>query len=501
MDEIKKRIASYHKLNHNIAKNVILFLGDGMGPTTVTAARILRGQLNNQPGEETVLAFEEFPNVALSKTYNVDRQTPDSAGTASAILSGVKTNYFLIGLDARAQAADCPGSAGKHLTTILDWAHEAGKKTGVVSTARITHATPAAAYAHSADRYWEGDVDLKGIPGNCKDIARQLVEDNAFINVILGGGRRFFLPNTTADPEYGTVDSKQRQDGRDLIKEWENDRKDRGETYKYVWNKDGFDSVDPRYTDYLMGLFEPNHMQYELERNKSGSKGEPSLAEMTRKAIQILQKDDKGYFLLVEGARIDHGHHDNLAKKALHEALGMEDAVRDALDLVDLEETLVIVTADHSHPFDIAGYSWRGTDIFGLVEPVDPEEATTDDKPYSVLIYGNGPGFSEPRKNLTNEDRHNNNYMFPSAVPMPWDTHGGEDVAIYATGPMAHLFYGVHEQNYIGHVMAYAACIGDYFGKCDRGDGSRVANSVPAVSGSLFIWLVAVVAVWLRGRL
>ncbi|XP_060607812.1 alkaline phosphatase-like [Ruditapes philippinarum] len=453
--------------NHKIAKNLILFLGDGMGPTTVTAARILRGQLNNRPGEESVLAFEEFPNVALSKTYNVDRQTADSAGTATAILSGVKTNFFAVGVDARITVSDCISAEGKEVETLIDWAQKAGKRTGIVTTARITHATPAAAYAHTPDRYWEGDVNTEGIEGNCRDIAQQLVDDNKDINVLLGGGRRYMLPNDTADPETNKIDINHRRDGRNLIKEWEADKAARGLDYKYVWNKGQFDAVDYRYTDYLLGLFEPNHMQYDLDRDTSAS-GEPSLAEMTKTAIEILSKGDNGYFLLVEGARIDHGHHDNLAKKALYETLTFEDAIIDALRMTNQEETLVIVTADHSHVFDIAGYAYRGTNIFGLVEPIDPTEKTVDGKPYSVLYYGNGPAYSEPRKLLNEEEMQDKGFAFPSGVPIPWDTHGGEDVAIYAQGPMAHLIHGVQEQNYIAHVMAYSACIGAYKGPdCD----------------------------------
>ncbi|XP_060561805.1 alkaline phosphatase, tissue-nonspecific isozyme-like, partial [Ruditapes philippinarum] len=428
--------------NHKVAKNLILFIGDGMGPTTVTAARILRGQLNNRPGEESVLAFEEFPNVALSKTYNVDRQTADSAGTATAMMSGVKTNYYLVGLDARATSGDCLSAEGKEVETLLDWAQAAGKRTGIVTTSRITHATPASAYAHTPDRYWEGDVKTEGIEGNCRDIAQQLVDDNKDINVLLGGGRRYMLPNDTADPETNTIDSNQRRDGRNLIKEWEADKAARGLDYKYVWNKGQFDAVDYRYTDYLLGLFEPNHMQYDLDRDTSAS-GEPSLAEMTKTAIEILSKGDNGYFLLVEGARIDHGHHDNLAKKALHETLTFDDAIMNALRKINLEETLVIVTADHSHVFDIAGYAYRGTNIFGLVEPVDPYEKTLDGKPYSVLFYGNGPAYTEPRQNLSEVDMEDKEFAFPTGVPAPWETHGGEDVAIYAQGPMAHLIHGV----------------------------------------------------------
>ncbi|XP_053406541.1 alkaline phosphatase, tissue-nonspecific isozyme-like [Mercenaria mercenaria] len=206
------------KKNTNIAKNIIIFIGDGMGVSTVTAARILDGQNNGRPGEENVLSFEEFDNVALSKTYNVDFMTPDSAGTATAMLCGVKTNVATLGLDGRAVYSDCAASenAGQ-LDSLLHWAQAAGKRTGIVTTARVTHATPAAAYAKTPNRDWEGDTEMTKDDAPCKDIARQLIEDNPDINVILGGGRKFFLPDSKEDPETNSVDPAQRQDGRDLI--------------------------------------------------------------------------------------------------------------------------------------------------------------------------------------------------------------------------------------------------------------------------------------------
>ncbi len=128
------------------AKNVILFLGDGMSLTTVAAARILEGQRKGSPGEENQLSWEHFPHTALSKTYNTDSQTPDSAGTMTAIMSGVKSHKGAIGVSA-GMKDDCTGSLDKSVLTWLELADSAGLATGIVSTARLTHATPAATYA------------------------------------------------------------------------------------------------------------------------------------------------------------------------------------------------------------------------------------------------------------------------------------------------------------------------------------------------------------------
>lgn len=125
-----------------MAKNVIIFIGDGMGLSTITAARIFHGQKEGKSGEETSLEFDEFPNVGLAKTYNVNKQVPDSAGTATAIFTGVKTNYGVIGMDITEALLNHTSTKGPQLSTIMDWAIQAKKRTGFVTTTRITHATP-----------------------------------------------------------------------------------------------------------------------------------------------------------------------------------------------------------------------------------------------------------------------------------------------------------------------------------------------------------------------
>lgn len=155
------------------AKNVIVLIGDGMGISTLTSARILQGQLNGQLGEEGYLSFESFPHTALVKTYNVDAQTPDSAGTMTAMMSGLKTDVGVIGVDEDISRGDCSTVAGNEVITALELAEIKGLATGIISTARVTHATPAATYAKSADRNWEdiSDMPEAAISGGCKDIA------------------------------------------------------------------------------------------------------------------------------------------------------------------------------------------------------------------------------------------------------------------------------------------------------------------------------------------
>ncbi|MEO8037182.1 MAG: alkaline phosphatase [Betaproteobacteria bacterium] len=462
------------------ARNVILFIGDGMGITTITAARILDGQRKGGSGEDNALSFEAFPNVALSKTYSANQQTPDSAPTMSAMVTGVKTGDGLISVTDRVPRREAHGEVVRAgaLRTILEWAEDRALSTGVVTTTRITHATPAACYAHSAERDWEGDADLPA-GATTPDIARQLLDfqHGNGLEVALGGGRAKFYTVDEADPEYpGRAGS--RMDGRRLWREWtaNNPRS------VYVWNKAQFDAVDPATTDHLLGLFEPSHMKYEADRAQDAA-GEPSLAEMTAKAVAILSKNPKGYFLMVEGGRIDHAHHASNAYRALTDAIALSEAVARAVDATDANDTLIIVTADHSHVFTMAGYPKRGNPILGKV--VSPGHEARDyardlaGRPYTTLGYANGPGYTgasdkqpagskrfehmpakvEPavgRPDLTNVDTTAPGYLQESTVPAPSETHGGEDVAIFATGPGAQLVRGVMEQNAIFHVMREA---------------------------------------------
>ncbi|KAF3835222.1 hypothetical protein F7725_027780 [Dissostichus mawsoni] len=428
------------------AKNLILFLGDGMGVSTVSAARILRGQMEGGSGEETMLAMDTFPYLALSKTYSVDKQVADSASTATAYHCGVKANAKTVGLSANAVAYECNTTFGNEVYSVLRRAKAQGKSVGVVTTTRVQHASPAAAYAHSVSRSWYSDADLPSGARRqgCVDIATQLV--------ILGGGRMYMTPKGTADPEYPTSNSRKgdRKDKRNLIDVWLK-AKPKKKSH-YVWHRKEFDEINVKTTDRLMA-------KGHAIRGFRNRTRDPSIVEMTEKAIQILSKNPKGYFLFVED-EIDHGHHDGIAKLALTEAVMFDRAIQHAAHLTRESDTLTVVTADHSHVFTFGGNTPRGNPIFGLA----PKRA--DDKmPFTSILYANGPGYvhiNGTRGNITMADYHDEEYMQQAAVPLDSETHGGEDVAIYAKGPMAHLFHGVKEQNYVAHVMAYAACLEPY---------------------------------------
>lgn len=459
------------------AKNVILFIGDGMGVSTVTAARILQGQLSGHSGEENFLAFERLPYTALAKTYNTDQQTPDSAGTMTAIMTGVKTRMGLISMGPQALRGNCRESSGAALETFLELAEKAGRATGVVSTARVTHATPAATYAHVPERNWEDDADLtdEARANGCRDIARQLVEfpygDGP--EVVLGGGRAQFLPTTADDPEYADLHGA-RTDSMNLVDAWQA-RYPKG---TYVWNLSQFEKIRPRRVTHVLGLFEPQHMRYDFERGEDGA-GEPSLAQMTKLAIEVLKRNRNGFFLMVEGGRIDHAHHEDNAYRALTDTIAFADAVAAAEAATSARDTLIIVTADHSHTLTFSGYAVRGNPILGLAGAPGHPLLDATGMPYTTLSYANGPGYagasdSQPagpkhypdrtrrfqpatgRDDLTEVDTTDPNYLQEALVPLPAETHSGEDVPVYASGARAYLLHGVIEQNVLFDVMMTA---------------------------------------------
>lgn len=437
------------------AKNVIFFLGDGMGISTVTAARIYAGQTAGATGEEYSLAFEEFPHLALIKTYNTDAQVPDSAGTITALTTGEKTRIGVLGINGTVARDDCAAALQNTLPTLAELAEQAGMGTGVVSTARITHATPAGAYAHTPNRNWESSAttpdDAQAL--GCQDIASQLVAMpfGDGIDVILGGGRREFMPTEMSDPEYPNKQGA-RDDGRNLIDEWLAADSNR----RYAWNGDTIAqwlAAPEPLSGQLMGLFEPSHMQYEADRARDPGK-EPSLRDMTALAVKQLSAKKEGYFLLVEAGRIDHAHHFSNAFRALGDTVALSEAVQWVVDNVDLSETLILVTADHSHTMTISGYPRRGNPILGTVE-MEPGKPMLDatGKPYTTLSYANGPGYRKRRPDLSDVDTQARNFQQLGTVPMQAETHAGEDVAAFATGANATAVRGVMEQNRLFNVM------------------------------------------------
>jgi alkaline phosphatase len=466
------------------ARNLILFVGDGMSLTTVAAARILEGQRRGEPGEENALSFERFESTALSKTYNTDSQTPDSAGTMTAMITGAKTGIGMLSVGASARDRDCAKALGAPLASLVEIAEGAGMATGIVTTTRLTHATPGAALGHSPDRNWEQDSDLPEAAkaAGCRDLARQFVEfaPGDGIDVAFAGGRTLFLPAGAVDPEYPEFPGS-RLDGRDLVAEW----RAKHPQGRFVWNARDFAAIDPAKTPQALGLFDPDHLHFEHDRAGDRA-GEPGLEQMTRKAIAILQRRAEGFVLVVEGGRIDHAHHQGNAFRALDETIAFSNAVRAADEMTDDADTLILVTADHAHTLTFAGYPVRGNDILGKVVGQSGEGAGRGfaldqlGLPYTTLAYANGPGYpgasnAQPagpkkfehwsssvdahagRPDLREVDTAAPDYLQEAPIPLASETHGGEDVGIWAHGAGAEAVRGSVEQNVIFHFLLQAS--------------------------------------------
>ncbi|EDW35949.1 GL16938 [Drosophila persimilis] len=462
-EEINKRLA-LPKLDTKMAKNVIMFLGDGMPLTTVTAARILKGQRQGKTGEESSLSFEKFPHTGLSRTYCSNAQVPDSACTATAYLCGVKTNIINIGVSAAVNFNNCTASQdpANRLTSIAEWAQNAGKATGIVTTTTLTHASPSGAYAKTANRMWECDTDVTNYgvdASSCIDMATQLVTQTPGKNfdIMFGGGMGKFLPKTIQD-SHGKAG--ERSDGVNLLSKWQSQHKGG----VLVSNRKQLLSVNVSAVGNIIGLFQSQLMKFHIDADETY---QPTLSELTEVTIKKLSQNENGYFAFIEGGLIDYGNHYTQAGYALDEALEFEKAIQLARDITDIEDTLIVVTADHGHAVSIAGYPGRGTDILGI----NRHDTDINGVQYSVLNYAAGPnqyldenGQRIPLDGILGDV----DSIAPSYIPKDQGVHSGEDVGIWASGPQSYLFTGVMQQSTIPHLMAYASCIGNGQKFCDK---------------------------------
>ena len=427
------------------AKNIILFIGDGMGISTITAARIFDGQNKGLQGEDHMLSFERFGDIALVKTYNLDSQVPDSAGTASAISTGLKTQIGKVSVQPDALYAGCANSADIAPTTLPDLAKQAGLAVGIVTTTRLTHATPAAFYGHNKSRDFESDMFLDDDAKNmgCTDFATQMIDAN--LDLALGGGRDAFIDT-------------ERDDGVNLITQWDDKSAShktistRAELMSTIVSQDGTNTQNTQNIPNILGLFADSHMAFEVDRPQDT---EPSLTEMTQAAIHNLTARQTGYFLMVEAGRIDHAHHGTNAYRALSETTELSRAVQAALARTNPEETLILVTADHSHPFTIAGYAQRGNPILGLVKSIGAEDYARDlnDNTYTTLGYYTGPVVSDPRETLTDNIVQSENFQQRSTIELESGAHSGEDVMLYAYGAGAQYVGGAIDQKEIFDII------------------------------------------------
>ncbi|PJG59518.1 alkaline phosphatase [Aeromonas cavernicola] len=421
------------------AKNVILFIGDGMGPTVLTAARLFK------TGEEGNLEMMKLPYSARIKTFSNDAQTTDSAPSMAAYTTGVKMNNEVIAMSSDTKAVapgkdvngnkgvnNCASDNGKPVSTLLELAKAAGKSVGAVTTTELTHATPAATYAHICHRDAAYAIAEQAVPGGAG--FNPALQDG--VDVLMGGGANHWTP-------YSTSNKKGRADGRDLTAEL------KAQGYRYVTTKDELATVTG---GKVLGLFSTtSHLDYELDRvAKGAASSQPSLSEMTAKAIDLLSQNSQGYFLMVEGGRIDHALHATNAKRSLTDAVALDNAVKTALAKVNLADTLIVVTADHDHTMTINGYSAKGNPVLDLVKNSDGStQNDVDGKPFTTLVFGNGPNRSDVRATLTSDQVMADDYKQETGVKLGSETHGGGDVMLFADGAGSNRFKGTLDNTHV----------------------------------------------------
>ncbi|UNU87216.1 alkaline phosphatase [Aeromonas dhakensis] len=415
------------------AKNVILFIGDGMGPTVLTATRLYK------VGEEGNLEIMKLARSARIKTFSNDAQTTDSAPSMAAYTTGVKMNNEVIAMSSDTKAVapgkdvngnkginNCTSDNGKPVPTILELAKAAGKSVGAVTTTELTHATPAATYSHICHRDAAYAIAEQAVPGGAG--FNTALGDG--VDVLMGGGANHWTPYNSTSNKGG------RADGRDLTAELT------AQGYHYVTTKDDLAGVN---SGKVLGLFSAkSHLDYELDRVAKGAAStQPSLSEMTAKAIDLLSQNSQGYFLMVEGGRIDHALHGTNAKRSLTDAVALDEAVKTALGKVDLKDTLIVVTADHDHTMTINGYSAKGNKVLDLVKNGDGStQNDVDGKPFTTLVFGNGPNRADVRPTLTSDQVMADDYLQESGVKLGSETHGGGDVMLFADGAGSSRFKG-----------------------------------------------------------
>jgi len=419
------------------AKNVIFFLGDGMGPTTVTAARIYKYK---EEGELNMEKLDGKTHTARVKTFSNDAQTTDSAPSMSAYMTGVKMNNEVLSMSTDTKTvkptgadSNCPATGnGTPVDTILEIAKAKGKAVGAVTTTRVTHATPAATYSHICHRDAENNIAAQAVPNG----AGYNTKLGTGLDVLLGGGSDNFLPAVATENGKG-----KRTDGRDLVAEMKTNG------YSYANTGTSLAAIDGKTTTKLFGLFNASHMEYELDRVKQNI-DEPSLTAMTLKAIDVLGQNPQGFFLMVEGGRIDHALHGTNAKRVMEDTIAFDDAIKAALDEMkkrdpDLKNTLIIVTADHDHTMTFNGYGKRGSNILGTVKNYKDgkELLDVDGKNYTTLVFGNGPNRPAVRSTLVEGSADStqvlhDDYLQEAGVKVALgnESHGGGDVMLFAAG-------------------------------------------------------------------
>lgn len=291
------------------AKYVFYFIGDGMGAGQRQITEEFKKQVLKK---DEKLLMNSLPTVGITTTYSADTLITDSAAAGTALATGHKTNNGYIAKD----------KDGKDLKTLLEIAQEKGMATGLVTTTRITHATPAVFASHNIDRDDENGIAVDYVDSG--------------VDYLAGGGYRHFVGKNSG------LTSK-RKDDRDLIGEF----KERGyQVYLGEKSIKDFEKWNPKEGEKVLATFKASHMPYTID-DKNGEY--PTLKEMTDKGIELLSKDKDGFFIMVEGGRIDHASHAQDVAGTIYDTLAFDDAIKSAYEFYKKypQDTLIVVAADH----------------------------------------------------------------------------------------------------------------------------------------------------------
>lgn len=471
-------------------KNVILMIGDGMGPEAVGLLIYQNRFIKGPEARTNIEVLMAQGNTGYCLTHQYGTVVTDSASAATALACGVKTRDGMIGKD----------YDGRPMKSILDVARMKGKSTGLISNTRITHATPAGFYAQVLHRDMESQI------------ADQLLEGGK-VDVALSSGAQFFIPKGTRVEEHSALKStpreagwgvSKREDNRDLVALF----KERG--FAIVGSAEELKALDTSRTSKVLGLFGATAFPLAIDRQPPTCKGIPRLGEMTVKALEILSKNPQGFFLMVEAGQIDWAEHANDVAGVLHEMLEMDEALGIILEFAKTNsDTLVILTADHdtgglaiaynSHeppaPVKLAsGETWKSKHNFNegvifdrmakqrkslfkmvmdskgdpasLKREVEQNSAftLTEERAAAVLAKDPALGYPVPKEYT---DFYVYGAMNPAALlgrlfgrelGTAWavGTHTHTPVMVMATGPKAEAFRGLLDNTDIAKIMAQA---------------------------------------------
>jgi alkaline phosphatase len=378
----------------------------------------------------------------------------------SALLTGVKVRNDVVAMDASTRSIGfapgkdpirnvangenrCPVSGnGEPSRTLLELATAKNRSTGVVTTGRLSSGAAAASYAHVCHR----DAEF--------EVARQAVPGGAGFNGLLGRGVDVMMGGASAT--WRPFDAGRRPRGRPDTRELIGEMQAKG--YTFVADLTAMNAAPVAAGSRMIGLFDfaEDGMSYDLDRDP---KREPSLAEMTSKAIELLSTNRNGYVLVVVGGRIDAALRATNARRALVDTIAFDEAVKVALERADRTNTLIVVTGDHDTTMALIGGGRRGSDVLGLrLNPVTGKpDVDANGSSFTSIVFGTGPNRPDRRASLDTPTVVAKDYLYESAIKLAAGTGGGGDVILRASGAGAGAFHGTIDNTQVFALIRKAA--------------------------------------------